>query len=64
MPIKCALFENNVTADPGDYAATVQITGSIDGDDLGSRVNNPDILAVTAALKLACQRRVDPGQVG
>ena len=28
MPIKHALFENNVTADPGDYAAAVQIGGS------------------------------------
>ncbi len=69
MPIKYALFENNVTADPDDYAATVQISGSADGDDLvqdivdqGSTVNKPDILAVTAALKLACQRRVEQGQ--
>ena len=27
MPIKYAFFENNVTADPDDYAATVQISG-------------------------------------
>ncbi len=69
MPIKYALFENNVTADPKDYAATVQVSGSADGDDLvqdivdqGTTVNKPDILAVTAALKLACQRRVEQGQ--
>ena len=64
MPIKYALFENNITSDPDDYAAIVQISGSADGDDLvqdivdqGTTVNKPDILAVTAALKLACQRR-------
>ena len=68
MPIKYALFENNITSDPDDYSAMVQISGSADGDDLvqnivdqGSTVNKPDILAVTAALKLACQgRRVTP----
>ena len=69
MPIQYALFENNLTADPDDYAATVQISGSADGDDLvqdivdqGSTVGRPDILAVTAALKLACQRRLEQGQ--
>ena len=69
MPIQHASFENNVTADPKDYAATVQISGSADGGDLvrdivdqGSTVNKPDILAVTAAVKLACQRRVEQGQ--
>ncbi|MCK4871929.1 MAG: hypothetical protein KAS72_04300 [Phycisphaerales bacterium] len=68
MPIAYALFENNITSGPDDYAAMVQISGSADGDDLvqdivgqGSTVNKPDILAVTAALKLACQRRVDQG---
>ena len=69
MPIKYALFENNLTADPDDYTAMVQISGSAAGDDLvqdiidqGTTVNKPDILAVTAALKLACQRRVEQGQ--
>jgi len=69
MPIKYALFENNVTADPDDYMAMVQISGSAAGDDLvqdiidqGSTVGRPDILAVTAALKLACQRRIEQGQ--
>ncbi|MBA3725441.1 MAG: hypothetical protein H0W86_03075 [Armatimonadetes bacterium] len=28
MPIKYALFENNLTTDPNDHAAQVQITGS------------------------------------
>lgn len=69
MPIKYALFENNVTSDPNDYMATVQITSSASGPDLvrdiidqGSTVREPDILAVTAALKLACQRRLEQGQ--
>lgn len=31
--------------------------------DQGSTVNKPDILAVTAALKLACQRRVERGSL-
>ena len=64
MLIVCALFENNITSDPDDYSAMVQISGSAEGDDLvqdivdqGTTVNKPDILAVTAALKLACQRR-------
>ena len=30
--------------------------------DQGSTVGRPDILAVTAALKLACQRRLEQGQ--
>ena len=69
MPIEYALFKNNITADPDDCAAIVQIAGSADGEDLvqdiidqGTTVNKPDILAVTAALKLACQRRVEDGQ--
>lgn len=69
MPIQYALFENNLTADPADYAAIVQISGTADGKalvqdilDQGTTVNRPDILAVTAALKLACQRRVEEGQ--
>jgi len=69
MPIHYALFENNVTTDPDDYAAIVQLTASAGSDDLvqdiidqGSTVGRPDILAVTAALKLACQRRLEQGQ--
>lgn len=69
MPIKYALFKNNITADPDDYTAMVQLTDSADGDDLvqdiidqGTTVRKPDIVAVTAALKLACQRRLEQGQ--
>ena len=35
MPIKYAFFENNITADPDDYMAMVQISGSADGDAEG-----------------------------
>ncbi len=69
MPIQYALFENHLTADPDDYAAIVETSASAEGDDLvqdiidqGSTVGRPDILAVTAALKLACQRRLEQGQ--
>ena len=69
MPIKHALFENNLTSDPDDYAAIAQISGSADGDDLvqdiidqGSTVTKPDILAVTADLMLAVRRRLEMGQ--
>lgn len=64
MPIKYALFKNNITVDPGDYPAIVQITGTAVSDDLVQHIidqvttlNRLDILAVTAALKLACRRR-------
>ena len=70
MPIEYALFENNITSDPANHAAIVHIWGNADGDDLvqdiidhGSMVNKPDILAVTAALKLAYQRRVEQGSL-
>jgi hypothetical protein len=35
MPIACALFENNITSDPDDYAAIDEISGSADGEGLG-----------------------------
>lgn len=69
MPIQYALFENHVTSDPNDFAGIVQISGSADGDDLvqdiidqGSTVTKPDILAVTADLLLAVERRLEMGQ--
>ncbi len=43
MPIPYALFENNITAAPKDYAATVQISGSADGDAEGDRRGSPKI---------------------
>jgi hypothetical protein len=69
MPIQYALYENHITSDPNDYSATVLITGSADGDDLvqdildeGCTVTKPDILAVTAALMQALERRLEMGQ--
>jgi hypothetical protein len=66
MPIKYALFGKNITSDSDDYAAMVQIGGSADGADLaqdiidqGSTMNEPGILAVAVALKLACRRRAE-----
>ena len=53
MAINYALFVNNLTTDPDDYAAQVQITGSADLEaiaqrmiDQGSTVTRADILAV------------------
>jgi len=53
MSINYALFENNLTSDPNDYAGRVQITASVDLDaiaqrmiDQGSTVTKADILAV------------------
>lgn len=53
MAINYALFENNLTSDPNDYAAHVQETGSADLDaianriiDQGSTTTKADILAV------------------
>jgi hypothetical protein len=53
MPIHYALFENNVTSDPNDYAAIVQVIDSADLDalirrmvDRGSTTTRADILAV------------------
>lgn len=62
MPIHYALFENNLTSDPNDYAAQVQITASVDLDglaqrmiDQGSTVTKPDILAVLEDAIKACE---------
>ena len=38
MPIRYALYENNITSDPDDYAAIVQIAGSL---DLDARADSP-----------------------
>ncbi len=48
MPTKCALLENNVTADPRDQAAAVQISGSADGNDDQPFGLWSDIVEVTA----------------
>lgn len=73
MPFKHASFQGKVTGDPDDYAPMVPSRGSADGErggspkvqdiiDQGSTVNTPGILAVTAALSMACQRRVEQSQ--
>ncbi len=62
MPIHYALFENNVTADPDDYAASVQMTDTADLDTLirrmierGSTTTRADILPVMEDGIGACE---------
>ena len=62
MPIHYALFENNVTSDPEDYAAVVQAIDSADLDALirrmlerGSTTTRADILAVMEDAIGACE---------
>jgi len=62
MPIHYALFENNVTSDPDDYAAVVQAIDSADLDALirrmlerGSTTTRADILAVMEDAIGACE---------
>lgn len=52
MPIKYALYENNLTTDPNDHSAQVQITAALGPDDIadiiaqqGSTITKADILA-------------------
>ncbi len=65
MPINYALFENNLTSDPNDYAAQVQTTASADLDaivrriiDQGSTSTEADIATV---LEDASRHRIDVG---
>lgn len=62
MPIHYALFENNLTADPDDYAAIAQAIDSADLDrvvqrmiDRGSTTTRADILAVLEDAIGACE---------
>lgn len=62
MPIHYALFENNVTSDPDDYAAIVQAVDSADLEVLiarmierGSTTTRADILAVMEDAIGACE---------
>ena len=62
MAIKYALFENNITSDPADFAAIVQVDGSLDLDGLvdrmiaqGSTTTRADIMAVLEDSILACE---------
>ncbi len=65
MPIKYALFENNLTPDPDDYSAIVQIAGSWDlpiiADKIvarGSTVGKADVLAVLTDAVSVCEEGV------
>ncbi len=65
MPIDYALFENNLTSDPDDYAAIVQIAGSWDLDTIadkivarGSTVGKADVLAVLTDAESVCAEGV------
>lgn len=62
MTIRYALYENNITTDPADYAAQVKITGSAGLEmiaqrmiDQGSTVTRADILAVLEDLLMATE---------
>ena len=62
MPINYALFENNLTSDPADFAASVQVSGSLDLDGLsdrmiaqGSTTTRADIMATLEDAILACE---------
>jgi len=60
MSINYALFVNNLTSDPDDYAAQVQLSGSVELEDVakaildaGSTVTEADIMAVlTDSIKV------------
>ncbi len=65
MPINYALFENNLTSDPSDFAASVQIAGSWDlpiiADKIvarGSTVGKADVLAVLTDAVSVCAEGV------
>jgi hypothetical protein len=62
VPIHYALFENNVTSDPDDYSAAVQVVDSADLEALvrrmlerGSTTTRADILAVMEDAIGACE---------
>ncbi len=62
MPIHYALFENNLTSDPDDYAAIVQSADSADLDavarrmiERGSTTTRADIMAVLEDAIGACE---------
>lgn len=62
MAINYALFENHLTSDPDDYAASIQTNGTADLDaiaqrmiDQGSTTTKADILAVLEDTIKACE---------
>ena len=54
MPINYALFENNLTSDPNDYAAQVQITASADLSAIVKRIIDQGSTSTEADI--ACWR--------
>jgi len=68
MPISYALFENNLTTDPSDFAAVVQIVDSLDLEEIadrmiaqGSTTTKADILAVLEDLIAAIEAVLQEG---
>lgn len=66
MSIKYALFKNHLTSDPDDYAAIVQIAGSVDLDKIadrivahGSTVGRADVLATLELAVTVCEEAID-----
>ena len=68
MPIHYALFENNITSDPDDFAAIVQAVDSADLDRIvqrmierGSTTTTADILAVLEDAIGTCESMLQDG---
>ncbi len=68
MPIHYALFENNITSDPDDFAAIVQAVDSADLDrvvqrmiERGSTTTRADILAVLEDAIGTCESMLKDG---
>lgn len=66
MSIKYALFKNHLTAEPDDYAAIVQIAGTVDLDALadrivahGATVGRADVLATLELAIVVCEEGVE-----
>ena len=69
MSIKYALFKNHLTSDPDDYAAIVQIAGSVDLNAIadrivahGSTVGRADVLAVLELAITVCEEAIDASE--
>jgi hypothetical protein len=68
MPIQYVLHENNLTSDPGDYAAMVQPSASAELEDVierviegGSTISRPDIFGVLEDFVRAIENMVLEG---
>jgi len=58
MPIRYALYENNLTTDPHDYAAVVQISGAADLEAVAQRMieRGSTVTKADTPLAWACWR--------